>query len=166
MVRLTPIIYGGGHERGFRSGSLNVPGIVGMAEALKLATQLRKTEKERLKKIRDQIYSELKGLFHDIKLNGHPEERLAHNLNITIPRVEAKALIHKLRGKLSISIGSACSTVKVEPSYVLKAIGLSDDDIYQTIRIGLGRFTEGEKIPTILIDAIKDIREKFAGICK
>lgn len=159
MVRLNPVIFGGGHERGFRSGTLNVPGIVGMAEALELAEKLKRTEKEKLRKLRDSIYTELKDAFPDIKYNGHPVERLVHNLNITIPGVEAKALMHKLKGKLSFSAGSACSTVKVKPSYVLQAMGLDEDEIYQTVRIGLGRKNLLDmNISSILISGIEEIK--------
>ncbi len=161
MVRLNPVIYGGGHERGFRSGTLNVPGIVGMAEALELAEKLKRTEKGKLRKLRDSIYIELKDAFPDIKYNGHPEERLVHNFNITIPGVEAKALMHKLKGKLSFSAGSACSTVKVKPSYVLQAMGLDEDAIYQTVRIGLGRRNLlDNNISSTLISGIEEIKRK------
>lgn len=157
MVRLTPIMYGGGHERDFRSGSLNVPGIIGMAEALKIAKKEMDIERERLKKVKNHIYQSLLNEFPGIKLNGHPDNRLAHNLNITIPGVESKALILKLKGKLSFSAGSACSTVKVKPSYVLKAIGLAEEEIFQTIRIGLGRGTRVDNITDILIQGIKEL---------
>jgi cysteine desulfurase len=157
MVRLTPIIYGGGHERSFRSGTLNVPGIIGMAEALKIAEKDMDIERDRLKKLKSHIYQSLLKEFPGIKLNGHPDNRLSHNLNITIPGVESKALILKLKGKLSFSAGSACSTVKVKPSYVLKAIGLAEEEIFQTIRIGLGRGTREDNIPDILIQGIKEL---------
>jgi len=161
MVRLTTVIHGGGHERGFRSGTLNVPGIVGMAEALVLAEQLKYTEKEKLRKLRDSIYIELKDAFPDIKLNGHPEKRLVHNLNIIIPGVEAKALMHKLKGKLSFSAGSACSTVKAKSSHVLQALGLDEEEIYQTIRIGFGRHNLLDtNISSTLITGIKEIKRK------
>ena len=156
MVRLTPIMYGGGHERGFRSGTLNVPGIIGMAEALKIAKKEMDMERDRLKKLKNHIYQSLLKEFPGIKLNGHPDKRLSHNLNITIPGVESKALILKLKGKLSFSSGSACSTVKVKPSHVLKAIGLAEKEIFQTIRIGLGRGTIEDNISDILIQGIKE----------
>lgn len=157
MVRLTPIMYGGGHERGFRSGTLNVPGIIGMAEALKIAKKEMDIERDRLKKLKNHIYQSLLKEFPVIKLNGHPDNQLSHNLNITIPGVESKALILKLKGKLSFSAGSACSTVKVEPSYVLKAIGLTEEEIFQTIRIGFGRGTREDNISDILIQGIKEL---------
>jgi cysteine desulfurase len=157
MVRITPIMYGGGHERGFRSGTLNVPGIIGMAEALKIAKKEMDIERDRLKKLKNHIYQSLLKEFPVIKLNGHPDNRLSHNLNITIPGVESKALILKLKGKLSFSAGSAWSTVKVKPSHVLKAIGLAEEEIFQTIRIGLGRGTIEDNISNILIQGIKEL---------
>lgn len=157
MVRITPIMYGGRHERGFRSGTLNVPGIIGMAEALKISKKEMDNERHRLKELKNHIYQSLLKEFPGIKLNGHPDNRLSHNLNITIPGVESKALILKLKGKLSFSAGSACSTVKVKPSHVLKAIGLAEEEIFQTIRIGLGRGTIEDNISNILIHGIKEL---------
>lgn len=145
LIKLNPISFGGGHEKGMRSGTLNVPGIVGMAEALSLASKEMDKENQRLRAAATSICQKLQQRFPEIKLNGHPQSRLAHNLSLTIPGVEAKALIHQLKDKLSFSAGSACSTLKVEPSHVLKAIGLSDDETFQTIRLGLGRSTDDAK---------------------
>lgn len=139
MVRLDAVTFGGGHERGLRPGTLNVPGIVGMAEAMSIAVQGLKSERQRARKATAAIATGLKAAFPEIKVNGHPDKRLQHNLSITIPGIEAKALIHTLKDKLSFSAGSACSTTKVEPSHVLKAIRLSDDECFQTIRLGVGR---------------------------
>jgi cysteine desulfurase len=146
LIKLSPISFGGGHEKGMRSGTLNVPGIVGMAEALLLANKEMDKENQRLRAAASCICQELQQRFPEIKLNGHPQKRLAHNLSLTIPGVEAKALIHRLKDKLSFSAGSACSTIKVEPSHVLKAIGLTDDETYQTVRLGLGRSTDDAKV--------------------
>jgi cysteine desulfurase len=155
LIKLNPISFGGGHEKGMRSGTLNVPGIVGMAEALSLSIKEMSGENSRLKVAAGLICQRLQKAFPDIKLNGHPQNRLAHNLSLTIPGVEAKALIHLLKNKLSFSAGSACTSIKVEPSHVLKAIGLSDDETFQTIRIGLGRLTQNAAgIANILIDGI------------
>jgi len=157
-VKLSPILYGGGHERGMRSGTLNVPGIVGMAEALMLASKEMDKENERLREISNKIFNEIKEYFPDVKLNGHPHNKLVRNLSITIPGVEAKGLIHLLRDKLSFSTGAACTTTKVKPSHVLKAIGLSDEETYQTIRLGLGRYTPEEGIAEILVEGIGHLR--------
>lgn len=159
LIKLTPISFGGGHEKGLRAGTLNVPGIVGMAEALSLANKEITADNSRLRETADDIYRRLNQAFPDIKLNGHPQNRLAHNLSLTIPGVEAKAVIHLLKNKLSFSSGSACSTTKVEPSHVLKAIGLTDDETFQTIRLGLGRYTQNpHKIADILIDGIRQLK--------
>jgi cysteine desulfurase len=163
LIKLSPIFFGGGHEKGMRSGTLNVPGIVGMAEALSLANKEMSAENKRLRGAANLIFKRLQQSFPDIKLNGHPQNRLAHNLSLTIPGVEAKALIHFLKNKLSFSAGSACSTIKVESSHVLKAIGLSDDEAFQSIRLGLGRSTrDPEKIVDILIDGIGQLKEKMS----
>lgn len=160
LIKLHPISFGGGHEKGMRSGTLNVPGIVGMAEALFLANKEMKEENSRLREATNLICHRLQQTFPDIKLNGHPQNRLAHNLSLTIPGVESKALIHQLRYKLSFSAGSACSTIKVEPSHVLKAIGLNDEAIFQAIRLGLGRSTgDANSIGDILIEEIRQLRK-------
>lgn len=159
LIKLNPISFGGGHEKGMRSGTLNVPGIVGMAEALLLANNEMKDENNRLREAAGVICQRLQQKFPDIKLNGHPQNKLAHNLSLTIPCVEAKALIHRLKNKLSFSAGSACSTIKVEPSHVLKAIGLSDDETFHTIRLGLGRSTQNATwIADVLIDGIRSVK--------
>jgi cysteine desulfurase len=117
-------------------------------------------ENNRLREAANLIHQRLQQTFPDIKLNGHPRKRLAHNLSLTIPGVEAKALIHLLKNKLSFSAGSACSTIKVEPSHVLKAIGLNDDASFQTIRLGLGRSTQNAAgIADILIDGVNQVRK-------
>lgn len=163
LIKLSPISFGGGHEKGMRSGTLNVPGIVGMAEALSLANKEMSEENKRLRNAAELIYKRLQHSFSEIKLNGHPQNRLAHNLSLTIPGVEAKALIHHLKNRLSFSAGSACSTVKVEPSHVLKAVGLSDDETFQTIRLGLGRSTQQpEIVAEVLIDGILQLKRPEA----
>jgi len=158
MVRLDAVTFGGGHERGLRPGTLNVPGIVGMSEALSIAVQGQKVERQRVGAVTATIAARLRAAFPSIKVNGHPENRLKHNLSITIPGIEAKALIHALKDNLSFSAGSACSTTKVEPSHVLKAIGLSDEECFQTIRLGAGRTTDNpEEIAESLICAIRQL---------
>lgn len=160
LIKLSPISFGGGHEKGMRSGTLNVPGIVGMAEALLLTNKEMKEENSRLREAANLICLQLQQAYPDIKLNGHPQNRLSHNLSLTIPGVEAKALIHHLKNKLSFSTGSACSTVKVEPSHVLKAIGLSDDETFQTIRLGLGRTAgDANTIADLLIGGVSALRK-------
>jgi cysteine desulfurase len=160
MVRLDAVTYGGGHERGLRPGTLNVPGIIGMAEAISIAIQEHKAESLRIEEIATTIVSSLKAEFPEVKINGHPEKRLRHNISLTIPGIEAKAIILALKDKLSFSAGSACSTTKAEPSHVLKAIGLSDDECFQTIRLGLGRSTHNPaEISKLLASGIKSLRQ-------
>jgi len=162
MVRLSPISFGGGQERGLRPGTLNLPGIVGMAEALSVAIEMQIAEKKRLHRLSTEIACILQSRFPDICINGHPKEKLSHNLSLTIPNVESKALIHVLKSKLSFSSGSACSTTKVEPSYVLSAIGLKDEAIFQTIRLGLGRSTtSAEVISDLLLGGIMRLRDRI-----
>jgi cysteine desulfurase len=160
FIKLSPISFGGGHERGMRSGTLNVPGIVGMAEALNIASKEMDKENKTDSKLTKSILTKLKQTFPDIKLNGDQNNRLPHNLNITIPGVENKALIHILKDKLSFSTGSACTTTKVKPSHVLKAIGLSDDETFQTIRIGVGRKTKEDGTAEILVEGIENLKNK------
>jgi len=145
-VQLTPIIDGGGHERGLRSGTLNVPAIVGFAKAVQLARKEMKSEQLRLRNLRDTLYQILKENIPNIKLNGHPKRRVAGNLNICIPGVESEALIIALSDTVAISSGSACTTAAVEPSHVLRGLGLSDADIHSSVRLGLGRQTTTDEI--------------------
>lgn len=145
-VPILPIIDGGGHERGLRSGTLNVPGIVGFAKAVEISIQEMKSEQERLRTLRDNLLEQLKTVLPDIKLNGHPVHRLAGNLNICIPGVESEALIIALTNEIAISSGAACTTAAIEPSHVLKALGLSEIDLHSSIRIGIGRSNTGEEI--------------------
>jgi cysteine desulfurase len=158
FIKLNPISYGGGHERGMRSGTLNVPGIVGMAEALNIASKEMDKENKKDCKLTKNILTKLQQSFPGIKLNGDQNNRLPHNLNITIPGVENKALVHILKDKLSFSTGSACTTTKVKPSHVLKAIGLSDEETFQTIRLGVGRFTQENGIVKMLNDSINMLK--------
>jgi len=150
IIRINPIIFGGDQERGFRSGTLNVPGIIGFAEALKLLSKESEVINKRNKEFSQKILKALQKQFPQIKLNGDPTNCLAHNLNMTIPNVESKALMLKLKHKLSFSAGSACSTIKVKPSHVLQAIGLNDEEIYQTIRIGLSKDTTDDDVEYII----------------
>ena len=159
-VKLSEQMNGGGHERGMRSGTLNVAGIVGFGEAAKLAKQLMAEESKRLSKLRDNLYNGLKNKIPEIELNGHPLKRLPNNLNIYIPGVEARSLIVQLKDEVAISTGSACSTNKVEPSHVIQALRLGDDRPYKSIRIGLGRTNEVAEIHLfikVFVEGIKKI---------
>jgi len=157
-IKLSPIMFGGGQERGLRPGTHNVPGIVGLAEALKIAIKNSEHSNKKNKEKTRLILNKLKEHFPKIQLNGHPDNRLAHNLNMTIPGIEGKALIQAIKNKLSLSAGSACSTIKVKPSHVLKAIGLTDIEAFETIRIGVGKDSPSyEKIVESIITETKNI---------
>ncbi len=147
---IKPIIHGGGQEKGLRSGTENVPGIVGFAKALEICDSERKSESERLKKLRDKLIEgmlKVQGSF----LNGHPTERLPNNANITFQGTEAEALLLHLDEKgILASSGSACTTKKLEPSHVLLAIGLSAKDALATVRFTLGRKTREENIDFVI----------------
>ncbi len=120
MVRLSPVSFGGGHERSLRPGTVNVPGVVGMAEALVVGVEMQKTENERLRQLSSVIISTVSLNFPEIRVNGHPENKLAHNLSLTVPGVEAKALIHILKDKLSFSTGPRVHQPKLSHLMCLK----------------------------------------------
>jgi cysteine desulfurase len=140
-VPLQPIIDGGGHERGLRSGTLNVPGIVGFAKAVEMALEDMESEQTRIRGLRDALYQALKTGIPDLKLNGHPGQRLAGNLNVCIPAIVSESLIMALADDVAFSTGSACTTAAVDPSHVLKALGLASAEIHASVRLGLGRHT-------------------------
>ncbi len=144
-IRLAPQMDGGGHEHGFRSGTLNVPAIVGFGAAAKIAKEELLADADRTRALRDRLVEGLKSQLDDVKVNGHPESRLPNNANITIPGVRADRLMMDMKD-VAVSSGSACSSSLPEPSHVLRAIGLSKDDILSSLRLGVGRFTTGEEI--------------------
>ncbi|MCB0164396.1 MAG: cysteine desulfurase [Anaerolineae bacterium] len=148
-VQLEPVIYGGGHERGLRSGTLNTPGIVGFGEALRLAKKEMSKDATRFRGWTQQIYEGLQAELGEVLLNGHPTERLPHNLNVSLPGVESKALIVKLKG-VALSTGSACTSAKVEPSHVIQALGFGDERAHCAIRISVGRFNNNAQITSAI----------------
>jgi cysteine desulfurase len=148
-VKLSPIIFGGGQEKGLRSGTLNVPGIVGLGQALTIAEKEMKTEEKKFRKWTSMMFESFYEAMNGVELNGHPTQRLAHNLNVFFPGIESKALIYSLRNDVAISAGSACTTTSVEPSHVLLAIGRTVEQCHNAVRFGLGRFnTENEVMYT------------------
>ena len=159
-VKPDGLFYGGGQERNIRSGTLNVPGIVGFGKAMEIAQKEMDAENKRFSEwtgIMLQEFEKIGG-----KLNGHPTKRLTHNLNIYFPGIEGKSIINSISKEIAISAGSACTTQMVEPSHVLLALGLDEDTTHYAIRIGLGRFNELNEIKfTIekIIDTIKLIDE-------
>ncbi len=148
-VRLEPIIDGGGHEGGLRSGTLPVPNIVGFGKACELCRDEMATEAERLRRLRERLRQGIIDNVSEVFLNGHSLERLPGNLNLSFAHVQGDALMMALRG-VAISSGSACTYASLEPSYVLKALGLDDELAHSSIRFGLGRFTTEEEIEYVI----------------
>ncbi len=144
-VKVTSQMDGGGHERGMRSGTLNVPGIVGLGKACELCMQEMESEAKRLSIMRDRLESELMKL-EEAYVNGNTEHRLPHVANISFKYVEGEGLMMGFNKNIALSSGSACTSASLEPSYVLKALGLGDDLAHSSLRFGLGRFTTDEQI--------------------
>jgi cysteine desulfurase len=160
-VQISEQINGGGHERGMRSGTLNVPGIVGLGKACELAGQEMAEEGERLRKLRDKLKAKLEGSLDYIHVNGSMEHRLPNNLNISFVYVEGESLLMGIND-VAVSSGSACTSATLEPSYVLKALGLGDDVAHSSIRFGLGRFNTEAEVDYVadkVIDIVKKLRE-------
>jgi cysteine desulfurase len=144
-VKVTAQMDGGGHERGMRSGTLNVPGIVGFGKAAELARLEMEQDSKRLSFLRDKLESELLKL-EEAYVNGNREHRLPHVTNISFKYVEGEGLLMGFNKNIALSSGSACTSASLEPSYVLKALGLGDDLAHSSLRFGLGRFTTEEQI--------------------
>ena len=169
-VRLTPVIDGGGHERGFRSGTLNVPGIVGFGKACELCREGMADEGQRLFALRERLREGLFSQLDDIFLNGHPVHRLPGNLNVSFAYVEGESLLMGLNGSthpiavaeseppIAVSSGSACTSATLEPSYVLKALGVGDDLAHTSIRFGLGRFNTAEEVDYVTNRVVHEVR--------
>jgi cysteine desulfurase len=156
-VKLASQIQGGGHERGFRSGTLYTPQIVGFAEAVNLGLSHIESENKRLTNLRQTLWEKLQTL-DDIYLNGHPTQRLAGNLNISVAGVDGQALLLGLQPMMAVSSGSACTSAKIEPSHVLKAIKRSDTLAYASVRFGIGRFNTLEEINQVADHTINTIQ--------
>lgn len=143
-IRLQAQMHGGGHERGFRSGTLATHQIVGMGEAFRIARTEMAAENERTRALRDRLWNGIKQI-PELYLNGDIDERVPHNLNVSVNYVQGESLIMALK-ELAVSSGSACNSASLEPSYVLRAIGRSDELAYSSIRFSLGRYTTSEDI--------------------
>lgn len=144
-VKVTAQMDGGGHERGMRSGTLNVPGIVGFGKACEICMNEMEEEGKRLRALRDKLETELLKI-EEAYLNGDKEYRLPHVSNISFKYVEGEGLMMGFNKNIALSSGSACTSASLEPSYVLKALGLGDDLAHSSLRFGLGRFTTEEQI--------------------
>ena len=143
-VRIEAQIHGGGHERGFRSGTLATHQIVGMGEAFRLARLEMGAENERIRALRDKLLAGVQGL-EEVFVNGDLEHRVPHNLNVSFNFVEGESLIMAVKD-IAVSSGSACTSASLEPSYVLRALGRSDELAHSSIRFTLGRFTTAEEV--------------------
>jgi cysteine desulfurase len=144
-VRLQPIIDGGGHEKGMRSGTLNVPGIMGLGMACELAAKEMLPESARLTRLREQLKEGIFSQLEEVYLNGHPSDRLPGNLNVSFARVEGESLLMGLK-EIAVSTGSACTSTNLEPSHVLRALGVSPHLAHASLRFGLGRFNTEEEV--------------------
>jgi cysteine desulfurase len=160
-VQLSAIIDGGGHERGMRSGTLNVPGIVGLGKACELCQQEMATESERLRGLRDRLKVNLEAKLDEVFINGSLEHRLPNNLNMSFAYVEGESLLMGIND-VAVSSGSACTSATLEPSYVLKALGVGEDLAHTSIRFGLGRFTTPEEVDYVtdkMVQVVTKLRE-------
>jgi len=144
-IRLSPVIDGGGHEKGMRSGTLNVPGIVGLGAACQIAEQEMAEEARRLTSLKERLQEGILSRLDQVSLNGHPTQRLPGNLNLSFAYVEGESLLMGLK-EIAVSTGSACTSANLEPSHVLRAIGVKEELAHASIRFGLGRFNTEEEV--------------------
>ncbi len=156
-VRLTPQMDGGGHERGMRSGTLNVPGIVGLGAACEIAGMEMPEEARRLIQLRSQLQAGLFERLDEIYVNGHPTERLPGNLNVSFAYVEGESLLMGIND-IAVSSGSACTSATLEPSYVIRALGIDDELAHSSIRFGLGRFNTLEEVDYVTDRVSKEVK--------
>ncbi|MCW5829892.1 MAG: IscS subfamily cysteine desulfurase [Deltaproteobacteria bacterium] len=156
-VRVAPVIHGGGHERGIRSGTLNVPGIVGFGASAAKAAQVWEEESGRLRKLRDRMWDGFRKELDEIYLNGHPVHRLPNNLNISFAFVEGESMMMAIKN-VAVSSGSACTSASLEPSYVLRALGVGEELAHTSIRFGLGRFTTEAETDFVMDEVIRAVR--------
>ena len=159
---LPPMIYGGGHQQGMRSGTLNVPGIVGLGEACHWSQLEMSTDESGIAILRDHLQNQLQTAIPELVVNGDLNNRLSGNLHIAIPGIPNSAIIARVRHQLAISTGAACSSGVIAPSHVLQAMNLAEDIIEGALRIGIGKFTTKQEIETaasLLINAVKAIQK-------
>jgi cysteine desulfurase len=160
-VQLSAIIDGGGHERGMRSGTLNVTGIIGLGKACELAQQEMPEESKRLRALRDRLKAGLEAKLDEVYINGSLEHRLPNNLNMSFAYVEGESLLMGIND-VAVSSGSACTSATLEPSYVLKALGVGEDLAHTSIRFGLGRFNTEEEVDYVtdkMVQVVTKLRE-------
>jgi cysteine desulfurase len=160
-VQISAIIDGGGHERGMRSGTLNVPGIVGLGNACAIAQEEMPAEMKRLAGLRDRLKDRITSRLDEVYINGSMEHRLPNNLNISFAYVEGESLLMGIND-IAVSSGSACTSATLEPSYVLKALGTGDDLAHSSIRFGIGRFNSEAEVDYVadrVIETVNRLRE-------
>ncbi|HAM60093.1 MAG TPA: IscS subfamily cysteine desulfurase [Candidatus Rokubacteria bacterium] len=161
-VRISPMIDGGGHERGMRSGTVPVPLAVGFGRAAELCRELMPEESKRLAALRDRLQDQILSRVDEAYLNGHPEKRLPHNLNISFSYVEGESVLMGLNKEAALASGSACTSATLEPSYVISALGVDAELAHSSIRFGLHRFTSEEEVDFVAqraVEAIQRLRE-------
>jgi len=161
-VRLAPMIDGGGHERGMRSGTLPVPLIVGFGKAAEICGEVMPEESARLRRLRDKLQDRILSNVEEAYLNGDPERRLPHNLNISFAYVEGESVLMGVNKETALSSGSACTSSTLEPSYVIAALGASTELAHSSIRFSLHRFTTEEEVDYVAgrtIDVVKRLRD-------
>ncbi|MCS6898457.1 MAG: IscS subfamily cysteine desulfurase [Myxococcales bacterium] len=159
-VRLVAQMDGGGHERGNRSGTLNVPGIVGLGAAAEIMRREGADESTRILALRERLWKKLSSSIEDLYLNGHPERRLPGNLNVAFAYVEGEAMMMAIKD-VAVSSGSACTSASLEPSYVLRAMGVGEEVAHSSIRFGLGRYTSEEEVDyvaNLVTDKVNKLR--------
>jgi len=157
-VRLVPMIVGGGQERGFRSGTLPTPLCVGLGEAAEICMKEMDAEAQRLKKLQDRMLNGLRAKLTDIVVNGDLERRIPGNLNISFAYVEGESLMMGIKN-LAVSSGSACTSASLEPSYVLRALGVEEEMAHTSLRIGLGRFTTEHEVDTAVDELVRHVNK-------
>jgi len=161
-VRIAPLFDGGGHERGMRSGTVPVPLVVGFGKAAEICGEVMAEEGPRLKRLRDKLQDAILSNLDEAYLNGHPERRLPHNLNISFAYVEGESVLMGLNKEVALSSGSACTSATLEPSYVIAALGVGAELAHSSIRYGLHRFTTEEEVDYVAdrtIEVVKRLRE-------
>jgi cysteine desulfurase len=160
-VRLAPIIYGGGHERGMRSGTLNVPGIVGFGAAAELMLTEHESELAHLRNLAGRLQQGITRELEHVYLNGHPTQRHPGNVNLSFAFVEGESMLMGIN-EIAVSSGSACTSASLEPSYVLRALGVGDDLAHSSIRFGVGRFNTEEEVDYVIrrvVEVVSRLRE-------
>jgi cysteine desulfurase len=157
-VLLSPLFYGGGHERGLRSGTLPVPSIVGFGEALRIAKLEMKKDAHRYRAWTQELLARLSIELGGVELNGHPTQRLPHNLNISIKDIESRAMVVRV-SDVAFSTGSACTSASVEPSHVIQALGFGDTRAHSALRLSVGRLTTDEQMDRVAQHIVRSVRE-------